>query len=829
MFFQFLLTYDGTTTEVEQPEGFDALNANIKRDFKSHGLVFQFTSGSLKLGFSGTGRTVLYDAFKADGDDAEVTITINRKYENWQPWTLIYTGTAIMENRDIGLDYFQVDFENIDFIQKFQNFKETVISTGTTEDLEGNSLQPLTKQEIPLYSKRLLEYYQVRRGEGSGFITIVNSDRASPAPTTEFTRFFVFNLTDFVEGSLGGWQTDVPTAFFDVSAFPDTANYINQETGLFTFGGSIKFNATMDVVFDSVGVRRGTVSLKLYKNGVAIDTFYSKTTDAVSDDTVQVATGIQTVELDYTEGLNEFSLDEFLIVFEWTGIVVVGSAETITMTTDIDLYNSSYAKPSILTSTGVTLCECYTIHQLLRRATEIITGSGGSIYSDYFGHIEEGYNSDGCGALNVIPSGYQLRTIDRDPSFSLQEFLESLQSLFAVGWGIEYWTDEFQSTALFDAGIMAITGNYQGRIGGTVIISGSGSNDGPYSVTSVNFTGAITQITFDRPTVGELGGPTITFSSSGYRLRVEPFEYFYSNEQLLSFDEVEGYKETAFEDLLFNEVEIGYEVVSNDEDNPNTLDDYNTKGTWTTPLRRVKNKKSLLSKIIGSPYLLEEQRRRQFDETPNQSFKYDDDLFIINCQRGGAYGLEPISTELWDEVSGIIDPSTTYNLALNPLYMLFQHAVYLNATTFGKQPTDYYRNTDYKANGDLVLKLAPYANCEADLIGLSQLIVSQNIQVGAFKSGERIWEPTLITCRVALSDDELVAIQNAMQGIDSYEYPKYGYISVPNNEGETVSGWIIEVPYEVPNGIAELQLLKAEVTQLDGRGFSFGFSIGFNA
>lgn len=828
MFFQFILTYDGTDTEVDQPEGFDVLNATVKRDFKSHGLVFQFTSGSLRLGFDGDGRTVLYDAFQADGDDAEVTLTIKRKYENWQAWTTIYTGTAVMENREVTLDFFYVDFENIDFIQKFQNYKETVISLGTTEDLEGNDLQTLVKQEIPLYSKRLLEYYQVRRGAGSGFLTVLNSDRPSPSPTTLFTRYFTFNLTDFVEGSLTGWQTDVQTAFFD--DLPTTANYINSETGQFTFDGSIKFEATLDIVFASSGVRRGIVALTLYKNGAKVDTFYSKTTDAVSSSTIQVATGIQTITLDFTEGVQATDLDEYLIVFEWTGQVVTGSAETITMTTDIDLYDSSYAKPSILTSTGVTLCECYTIHQILRRSLEIITATGGSFYSDYFGTIEEGYDADGCGALNVIPNGYQLRTIDRDPSLTIQEFLESLQALFAIGWGIEPWSDSFTSTALFEGpNIFAISGNYLGRIGGTLVITNSGSNDGTYKVTSVNYTGTQTQITTEEAIASELPGPTITFASSGHRLRVEPFEFFYANELLLSFSEVADYKEAAFEDLLFNEIEIGYETISNDETNPNTLDDYNTRATWTTPLRRVKGKKSFLSKIIGSPYLIEEQRRNQFDETPNQSFKYDDDLFIINCQRGGAYGLEPVSNELWDTVSGIIDPSTTYNLALNPLYMMFQHAVYFNAVTFGKGVQDVYRNTDYKANGDLVLELAPYANCEGDLIGYSQYTVSQNLAVGNFKLGERIWEPTMITCKVALSDDQIDAIKSAMQGVDSYDYPKYGYISVPNNEGETVSGWLLEMPYEIQNGITEFQLLKAQVTQLEGRGFSLGFTIGFNA
>ena len=81
MLFRFKLTYSGADTTVIEPQGWDAFQSELKRDFKSHGVVFKYTSGTLKLGFA-DGRTLLEDAFRNDGYDAVVTLTVDQRNTN---------------------------------------------------------------------------------------------------------------------------------------------------------------------------------------------------------------------------------------------------------------------------------------------------------------------------------------------------------------------------------------------------------------------------------------------------------------------------------------------------------------------------------------------------------------------------------------------------------------------------------------------------------------------------------------------------------------------------------------------------------------------------
>jgi hypothetical protein len=296
-----------------------------------------------------------------------------------------------------------------------------------------------------------------------------------------------------------------------------------------------------------------------------------------------------------------------------------------------------------------------------------------------------------------------------------------------------------------------------------------------------------------------------------YVLRVEPFEYFYNDHEMFELSSVVNYKETAFDDLLFNDIEIGYAKIADDEENANTLDDFNTITNYSTPLKKVKNKYSQISDIIASPYLIEITRRVQFDQGDDLSTRYDDDLFIINTFRTSPTTFTPVSDENWDAISGLIDETTTYNLALNPLYMLFQHSVLVNTISKGKLGSENYQNTFFKNNGDVILELKPSFTCLSGLIPTYPLTLNQSVAISTLNAGSKIFEPTKIECEVVLSDAQLAGIKDALEGVDSGIYSQYGYISLPDNEGNVVSGWILDMPYNISNGIVTFTLLKRSI------------------
>lgn len=183
--FRFTLSFNGTSTEVEEPRGFSEFESQIERDFKTHGLFYRFTKGTLKLGFAGPARTILLNAYESKGDDAEVTLTVDRRYESWEAWTTIYTGSAIMSNRDIDLDFFNVDFEEAGFIQDIMNNLDATLDLGLTKDFKGNTIEPIVPQSINMYSKKLLSTYSTRIAEGTGFTTYTNTDTDSASIFTK--------------------------------------------------------------------------------------------------------------------------------------------------------------------------------------------------------------------------------------------------------------------------------------------------------------------------------------------------------------------------------------------------------------------------------------------------------------------------------------------------------------------------------------------------------------------------------------------------------------------------------------------------------------------
>ena len=51
--YRFILNYSGDDTTVIEPQGWADFKSEIKRDFNTHGTIYKFTSGALKLGFVG--------------------------------------------------------------------------------------------------------------------------------------------------------------------------------------------------------------------------------------------------------------------------------------------------------------------------------------------------------------------------------------------------------------------------------------------------------------------------------------------------------------------------------------------------------------------------------------------------------------------------------------------------------------------------------------------------------------------------------------------------------------------------------------------------------
>jgi hypothetical protein len=115
-------------------------------------------------------------------------------------------------------------------------------------------------------------------------------------------------------------------------------------------------------------------------------------------------------------------------------------------------------------------------------------------------------------------------------------------------------------------------------------------------------------------------------------LRVEFIDYFFQLGLVFKFANPDDLNFQVPTQFLQNRYEFGYKKYEDDFES--TLDDTHTKRNYNNHLTAIKNGVSYLSELIASSYAIENARRQSFDIKPKESFKYDEDNFVIQCARG---------------------------------------------------------------------------------------------------------------------------------------------------------------------------------------------------
>lgn len=127
--------------------------------------------------------------------------------------------------------------------------------------------------------------------------------------------------------------------------------------------------------------------------------------------------------------------------------------------------------------------------------------------------------------------------------------------------------------------------------------------------------------------------------SSGQYIKIMPAKDFYAGAEIIYITSCSDYKESADKEIVYNQVEIGYEKYIDDPLAIGNLDEYNTRHEYQTPIKTEKNKWSKLSRLVGSGYAIEQTRREQFTDKPNDSTQFDDSNFIIAYVSGSGSSL----------------------------------------------------------------------------------------------------------------------------------------------------------------------------------------------
>lgn len=288
-------------------------------------------------------------------------------------------------------------------------------------------------------------------------------------------------------------------------------------------------------------------------------------------------------------------------------------------------------------------------------------------------------------------------------------------------------------------------------------------------------------------------------------VRVERVGYFYQNKQILVIEECFDYREETAKELLYNEIEIGYDKYQ--DSGYNTNDEFNTKQERVGPIKTNKEKLTQKSTLITSGYKIEDVRRQQFMQTGKDSYSNDDDGFMISMRRVDGVNFLPEKDEAFAFVENLISPGTVYNLRLTPTRMLLNWAEWLRNAFHYKQPTDKIKSTFVAQNGKLKTQLAFGDIQPVGDINLLEWTEGADILISDYAVAERIYRPEWVFFKCRITPDTANTINAALMG-RATDVINYGYLTVKDHKGDYQAGFPYEMEYNFVSEQLSVKMLK---------------------
>lgn len=157
---------------------------------------------------------------------------------------------------------------------------------------------------------------------------------------------------------------------------------------------------------------------------------------------------------------------------------------------------------------------------------------------------------------------------------------------------------------------------------------------------------------------------TIEFVNGQYRFRIDKYDDLFNQADAIDLGElIAGVSRSLDKNILFGEMIAGYENEEYEE--LNGLGAFNGQFNFTPPIKSVTTKLSIKSKYRTDDYGIELIRRKPYASFPTEDTNGDDDIFLIDAKISGDH-LVAVRDEYFSIVTGILNPTSAYNLRLSP-------------------------------------------------------------------------------------------------------------------------------------------------------------------
>lgn len=213
---------------------------------------------------------------------------------------------------------------------------------------------------------------------------------------------------------------------------------------------------------------------------------------------------------------------------------------------------------------------------------------------------------------------------------------------------------------------------------------------------------------------------------------------FYRNEVLIKLpNQVSDVKRKTITEGYYSSLKFGYEKGWDNEEAMG-LDEYNTQSNFITPIVRVKNEFSKISKYIYACYSIEFIRRKQILDFPTEDHTNDNEIFGFDMKKVfNGFQLKKGSDDLEKLPTGIYNPETAYNLNYSPLNLLLKHAREISSCltknksdslAFGSSEgnsnlkTQFLNKKEYSERQDIVISELPMPRYVPEEISFNHIV-----------------------------------------------------------------------------------------------------------
>jgi hypothetical protein len=280
----------------------------------------------------------------------------------------------------------------------------------------------------------------------------------------------------------------------------------------------------------------------------------------------------------------------------------------------------------------------------------------------------------------------------------------------------------------------------------------------------------------------------IGYSVEDDKLRIEPWEYFYTDNVILRCHDISEVKRKIDVSRCFSLFYIGYNKW--ESGTWESIDGFHGKRQYRTKLKNIDTKSEQFCKFIADSYAIEETKRKSIltakDKDDVLDWRYDNDTFIIDLIRDSSSAI--IVTVGTGDNNTLIDPDAVFNVDLSPARMA---ARWFGWVMQGVNPS----------TGDLLIFTGAegYADAittskHAGSVANGEVLERQNWNAGKITNRNPIpkFKPELVEFEYPLTAAEFIAIRNNPSGLIEFD-------------GEY--GWIREIEADLLEGTAKFTLM----------------------